>query len=196
MTPAQMFIQDSGIMYKIERNGSVIAELKGLQNFNKNLSRRYVGFMPGSDVQSGDWIISPANERFFVVDRITSFAFGEESELQAYFQTAVEKKSETESATNIFNIGNVTNSIVGTQSGFTMNINSPFQEAREQIDSSDSDDKEELHQIIDLLENALNNQTPVKKGLLSKFSAAMQRNSWITGTISSLLLKWLTSKTL
>lgn len=111
--------------------------------------------------------------------------------MRAFYQTTTEHNAKTETATTIFNIETATNSVIGTQSTITMNINNSIQEAREQIDSSNSNDKEELQQIISLLEMVINNQVPAQKGLLSKFSAVMERNSWITSTISSALLNWL-----
>ena len=72
-----------------------------------------------------------------------------------------------------------------------MNITSSIQEARERINSSDSDDKEDLKQIINLLEMVVNNQVPAQGGLLSKFSSVIQRNAWISSPISSIVLNWL-----
>lgn len=92
---------------------------------------------------------------------------------------------------NIFNIENATNSVIGTQSNVTLNINSEIQETRKQIDSSNSDDKAELYQIINLLEMLITEQVPAKKGLFSNFSSVIQRNSWITSPIMSIFLKWL-----
>ncbi len=191
MTPAQQFINSRGTMFKVERNGSSVSELKGLPNREKSTSRKYIGFMPDSDVQTGDWLINPSNERLFVCDVMTNFFYGEKDYLKAYYQTVAEHNAEIQKSTAVFNIGNATNSVIGMQSTVTMNINSSIQEAKDQIASSNSCDKEELQQIISLLEMVVNNQVPAQKGLLSKFSAVMQRNSWITGTISSILLNWL-----
>ena len=115
---------------------------------------------------------------------------GEKSHLKAYYKTMSEHNSEAK-ATNIFNIGNASNSVIGTQSVVTMNITSSIQEARERINSSDSDDKEDLKQIINLLEMVVNNQVPAQGGLLSKFSSVIQRNAWISSPISSIVLNWL-----
>lgn len=60
--------------------------------------------------------------------------------------------------------------------------------------SSDSPDKEDLQQLLSLLEMLVNDRIPAQKGMLSKFSAVMERNSWITGAISSTLLGWLMSQ--
>lgn len=95
-------------------------------------------------------------------------------------------------ANNVFHIQNATNSVIGTQANVVMNISTAIQETRKQIDSSNSDDKAELHQIINLLEMITNDQLPAQKGVLSKFSATIQKNSWITSPIMSILLNWLT----
>ncbi len=97
------------------------------------------------------------------------------------------------STSNIFNIENATNSVIGTQTTVTLNINNAIQEARTQVESCQSDDKAELHQIINLLEMITSEQVPVKKGLFSKFSGIIQRNSWIASPITSILLNWLTT---
>ena len=191
MTPAQQFINDRGIMFKVERDGSIVSELKGLPNHEKSTSRRYIGFIPDSDVRAGDWLVNPANERLYVSDSITDFFLQQKNQLKAYYQTVAEHNAKTEKASAIFNIGNATNSVIGMQSAVTMNINSSIQEAKEQIASSDSDDKDELQQIISLLEMVVNNQVPAQKGLLSKFTSVIQRNSWIASPISSILLNWL-----
>ena len=66
--------------------------------------------------------------------------------------------------------------------------------AKKEIEASNSPDKEDLDKIISLLEMIVNNQLSPQKGLFSKFSSVMERNSWITGTITSTLLGWLTSQ--
>ncbi|MCX4339963.1 MAG: hypothetical protein OSJ72_10000 [Lachnospiraceae bacterium] len=191
MTPAQQFINNRGIMFKVERNGCIVSELKGLPNHERSTSRKYIGFMPDSDVQSNDWLINPANERFYVADTVTDFFHQQKSQLKAYYQTVTEHNANPEKATAIFNIENATNSVIGTQSTVTMNINNSIQDAKDQISSSGSSDKEELQQIISLLEMVVNNQVPAQKGLLSKFASVIQRNSWIASPISSILLNWL-----
>lgn len=196
MTPAQQLISERGITFKVERNGTIILEVKGLPNHESATSRKYVGFMPGTDVKTGDWIINPANERFYVEDTMTSYFLKQESDLKAYYQTSAEYKSSASAATNIFNIGTANGSVIGSQSNFVMNYNDSIQTLKEQIESSDSEDKEDLQQIVALLEMIVNNQVPAQKGILSKFSAVMQRNSWITGSIASALLSWLTAQIL
>lgn len=191
MTQTEVFINDRGVVFKIERSGQIISESKGLLSLEENSSKKIIRFFHDSYVQSGDWVISPASERFYITDAITHYAFGMPSELRAYYQTTAEYNSKHETPSISFHIENATNSMIGTQSNFTMNINGSIQEAREQIQSSNSSDKEELQQIIDLLEQISKSQEPIKHGMLSRFSAVIQRNSWITSPIASIVLNML-----
>lgn len=93
-----------------------------------------------------------------------------------------------------FNIQNAYGSVIGSQSSVVMNYNAAIQNAKKEIEASNSPDKEDLDKIISLLEMIVNNQLSPQKGLFSKFSSVMERNSWITGTITSTLLGWLTSQ--
>lgn len=196
MSITEEFIEMNGIMFKVERNGSVIAELKGRQQIEDKTSRKYVGFFVGSDVKPGDWIMKPSGERLYILDTFTDSAFGEETELKAYFQTEVERNSKPEPQSTVFNIGTANNSVIGNQSHFTVNVTASLQEARNQIDSSNSNEKEELQKIIDLLENVVNNQVPMNPGMLARFSALMQRNSWIISPVASAVLNILTTQIL
>lgn len=193
MTPAQTFIKQRGINFHIERNGCIISDLKGLPNHEQSTSKAYIGFLPGSDVVVGDWLINPSNERFYVHDTITDYFMGTVSQLKAYYQTVSEYNS-TSAATNIFNIGTANGSVIGTQANVLLNYNDPLQNAKKLIASTDSPDKEDLQQIIALLEMVVNNHVIPQKGLFSKFSDVMERNSWITSAISSTLLGWLMSQ--
>ena len=94
---------------------------------------------------------------------------------------------------NIFHIENASNSVIGTQSHVTLHINDAVQQAGEQINSSNSNEKEELQKIIDILEKVVTNQLPAKKGLLSNSLNLIQKNSWIASPITSILLNWLTN---
>ncbi len=35
------------------------------------------------------------------------------------------------------------------------------------------------------------NELPVQQGIFSRFAEVIQRNSWVTGSITSVLLNWL-----
>jgi Mg2+ and Co2+ transporter CorA len=189
------FINRSGQKYQIERNNVTIAEIDGLPNHEQATGKAYIGFMPGSDVKSGDWVINPYNEHFYITDTITTTVQKSPHSLKAYYLTVAEyQRSLQANNAATFNIQNAYGSVIGTQAHVVMNYNDSINQVKDQVNSSDSPDKEELQQIISLLEMVVNNQVPVGKGLFSKFTDVMERNSWITGSVASALISWLTTQ--
>lgn len=195
MVNIKQLIRQQGIEFQIERNGQMLSRVYGLPNHESSTAKAYIGMPKDTDVSIGDWLINPENERFYVEDKVTDFAFGDVVQLKIFYQTESQYKQKSAHPNHLtFNIGTANNSVIGTQATVTMNINSSIQDAKNQITASNSNDKEELQRLISVLEMVVNNQVPAQKGLLSKFSAVMERNSWITGTISSILLNWLLSQ--
>lgn len=193
--PFFTLLQRTGQPYQVERNGTILATHDGLSNRTNGTLKDYVGFMPGTDVQPNDWLINQFGERFYVQDTKTTVFMKEPHEIQAFTLSKVEyEKLHNNNSKSTFHINNAYGSVIGNQSNFTMNYSSSINELRETINDSQSSDKEELSKIIDLLEMITNNQLPVSKGIFSKFSEVMQRNSWITNNIASILLNWMTTQ--
>jgi len=189
-----LFLERSGQPYQVERDGKIIFTADGLPNHETSTKRQYIGFAPGTDIKPYDWVINSFGERFFIEDTKTIFVQKEPHCLNAYYLTQVEYQKSLQQNSATFNIQNAYGSVIGTQTYVTLNYNDSIQKAKELIETSSSSDKDALNQIISLLEMIVNNQVPVTKGLFSKFSAVMERNSWITGSIMSALLSWLTSQ--
>lgn len=190
-----IFIDKQGVLYSVERGHKQIATHKGLINREQSTNRRYISFHVGTDIQIGDWLTNPSGDKYLVIDKETTSFSGQPHDLKCMIQSEAEaKQSNLTASTNIFNIGSANGSVIGTQANVTLNYNEAIQNAKDKIASVDSPDKEELQQIVSLLEMITNNQIQPHKGLLSKFSAVMERNSWITGSIASALLSWLTSQ--
>lgn len=195
MPNLEYFIQEHGLSYSVERNGALVhCSITGLPNTEKSTGKKYIGFMPGTDIQPNDVLTNPAGEIIYIADAQTQFLHREPYQLKAYYQTEYEKAYNAQSNSPVFNIGTTYGSVIGTQQSVTVNYKDSLRATKKQIEDSDSPDKEELQQIISLLEMIVNNQLPPKKGLLSKFSAVLERNSWLTGSIASALISWLTSQ--
>lgn len=195
MPNLEFFLQRNGISYSIERNGALIhRSLTGVPNTETSSGKKFIGFMPGTDIQQNDILTNPAGEVIYITDTQTQFIHQEQYQLKAYYQTKYEKAYNTQSNSPVFNIGTAYGSVIGTQQSVTVNYKDSLRATKKQIEDSDSPDKEELQQIISLLEMIVNNQLPPQKGLLSKFSAVLERNSWITSPIASVLINWLTSQ--
>ena len=194
-SPFQMLLKQQGQLYKIERNSQTISTLDGLPNHEKSTHKQYIGFTPGSDVMAGDCLINSVGERFYVKDTVTDFFMQKPNQLKAFYLTENEfKNQQSASASTVFNIENATGSVIGTQSVVNMNYQTTMQQLHEQVSACNSPDKEQLEKLISMLELITNDDVPAHKGILSKFSAVMERNSWITGSIASAVVSWLTTQ--
>lgn len=195
MNIAKKFIETRGIKFQIERNGQTISEALGLPNHEKSTSKAYIGMLKDADVDVGDWIINPENERFYIEDKVSDYAFGEFQQFKLFYLTETEysQKSSLQNHTT-FNIGTAYGSIIGTQSSANMNYQHSIQQLQRHIAESESSDKEQLEKILSTLQLIVDGDLPAQKGILSKFSDVMERNSWITGAVASTLLSWLTTQ--
>ena len=179
------------VKMRIERNGEIVATLQGLPNHEKATRRAYIGFEPGSDIQIGDVVINPANERFHIIDVRNSFVRA--IQIKAYSLSETEyTQSREKHETAVYNIGNAYGSVIGNSSNATINYQMGFQEMRERAAFENTPDREQVEKLISLVEMMVNGEVPAQKGLLSRFSETMEKHSWLTSSISSLLLSWLT----
>lgn len=103
------------VKMRIERNGEIVATLQGLPNHEKATRRAYIGFEPGSDIQIGDVVINPANERFHIIDVRNSFVRA--IQIKAYSLSETEyTQSREKHETAVYNIGNAYGSVIGNSS--------------------------------------------------------------------------------
>lgn len=183
------FLNRHGIMYKVERDGKIIGDVHGLPNSDDS-NKEYIGLMPNTDVQIGDWLTSPDNERFYIKKMKTEYAFSKPHFIVAYYvmESDYQKQKQSHQST-IFNIGEVNNSVVGTQQNATVNNGYSIDDLNRLIEQHDSLDKELLKEMVSLLENAVSDKKPIHKGFLAKFAGVLQRNEWITAPIATFILE-------
>lgn len=93
----------------------------------------------------------------------------------------------------VFNIhGNVSQSIVGTQTRAELTNNMDFGGVRERIELEGGEDKEELSNALDHVERLVERGEYLNRGELSRFSRVMEDHSWFTGAVMSALLGFAT----
>lgn len=192
-TVFETFLNQSGQKFQIERNNTIIATYDGLTNTSSR-GEKYIGFRPTSDIQQGDWLINGVGERFYARDKKTDFIAGEPNQLKIYYDTEAQyKNKQNQASPTVYNIGTANSSVFGNYNNVSISYNESLSNLKNEVLNSGSPDKEELQEIITLLEMIVNNKVPASKGIFSKFSEVMERNSWITGSIMSTILGWLTS---
>lgn len=191
MSNYKMLLDVHGINFGVERNGKCVNSEIGILNHEKSTHRAYIGFMPGTDIQVGDLLFNNAGDRFFVIEKQTKYFGGNPDKLCAYTITEAEQQQNLrlQNQQTIFNIGDVHDSIVGTQQNATITNGYSIEDLTNLIQNHDSDDKELLKELILTLKNVVLNKEPVKKGLLSKFADVMSRNEWITAPVMTFLFE-------
>lgn len=186
------FFQSHGIQMEIERNGEVIADTIGLPNYEKATGRAYIGFRPGTDVASGDVVINPSGDRFYIVDTESSYFQKQLQQIKTYSISEREYLSQKQqSPSTVFNIGTAYGSVIGTANTATINYQSNIEELRKLVSDDTSPDREQMERLLDLLQMVVDNQVPAQKGLFAKFSAVMEKHSWLSSAVASTLLSWL-----
>ena len=103
------------------------------------------------------------------------------------------KESSQQQQQTIINVGEAHHSILGSQQNATINGCSA-EDLAKLIDQHDSCDKELLKEMLSMLNDAISNKEPVKKGFLSKFAGVLQRNEWITAPVATFFLEYFLSQ--
>ncbi len=178
--------KDMMIDFQIIRNSNVLSTVKGLMNTETSTKKKYVGFFPEVDVQSGDILYNiSANIQYFVVDVDISTWMGNVSERKAFYQT--QPPAEQSPSSTVFNINNPSNSIIGNQQQAILN-NSSFNidDLKQLIELYGNNDKKQLYELSSQLEKLLLEDT-FHKGNLSKFSDLISKHSWLPLAIAQII---------
>lgn len=186
-------IRQHGVDFKLSREGAPDRMETGIKTREESSGRRFIGFIPGTDVKAGDTLLGPSGETYYVIETDIQYARNKVIQVKAFIQNEQERNSTNQPSAAVFNIQNAYGSVIGTNNQATINYNSAVSELKERVASDTSEDKEQLEKIVSLLEMVVNDQVPPSKGLFSKFSEVMERHSWISGSVAGAILSWLTS---
>ena len=95
--------------------------------------------------------------------------------------------------TNIFN-GSISNSAIGNTGTVTVNNGISFEDAHNIIQSQNisTEDKLEIEKVITYIETLVENDSPLQKGFLSKFSDILSKHHWLPELVIKLIFQYLT----
>ncbi len=189
------FLQFEGIDYTIERGSSPSRVEIGLADKTED-GRGFIAFMPETDIKVGDVLVDPSEQKFHVIETQIHFFQKHPYELRAYYEYDRSQLSGKQASITTYNIQNAYASIIGNSNGATIHYNSVIDDLKDRVAVDTSADKSDMEKIVSLLEMITNNQMVPQKGLLSKFSAVMERHSWLTSAFSNAIMSWLTSQIL
>jgi len=103
-------------------------------------------------------------------------------------------KTSTQPAMQSFHVKNNYGAVginTGTNINNTFNLGDLDRLISENTEAG-SPDREELNELRQTLQSITENEIPISKGYLSRFSAAIQKHAWIAGPVASILLRFLT----
>lgn len=88
----------------------------------------------------------------------------------------------------------VTGSAIGNSGSITVTNGMSFQDAYDFIQSQDisAEDKSAIKSIVTYIETLAENDIPLKKGFLSKFSDTLSKHHWVPELIAKLIFSYLT----
>lgn len=183
--PIEDMIKHAGIKYSVERKGKIISSAIGMK-----AKEHAINFLPDADIQVNDILKNPNGDAYFVVDVEMEYLLNDKKCLCVRYAKNSGQEKTQKNVT--YNIGSVNNSVFGNEN--TVYFDLSIAELRKEVDEKGEEDKEKLSEIVDLLEKILNGQEKPEKGLLSRFSAVMERHSWISNSVAGTILSWLMTK--
>ena len=103
--------------------------------------------------------------------------------------------SENNNKTNNITIQNLYGTaVIGDKNNTTITLNPSIKELKGLIDTKPDEDKEVLNRLLVLLEVIVENNQPIQKGTLAKYSDILAKHSDIIIAIGSFITKWLSQK--
>ena len=177
------------LTYEIIRNNDSIDIIKAY----KNPSAKYFMVYPDTELLEVD-VLNESNTgiKFYITSIDSSSLRGHVYGKKAKYITSAEYNAEVQKNNNspIYNFGNVSNSIIGSQTNASINIGMDVEQFRALINQKGEDDKEILHELADALQEITKSET-VKKGSLQKFGDVIAKHSWVIDSVAKIIMRLL-----
>ncbi len=180
--------------FSVERNNSILSTTKGF--FCGKDYPNTIQLGSSADVIETDWLIHNSTNRKYFIKKIRPISKSNQTLgwMAEYLSEAEYEKSISEKDKSTFSIGAIYGSaIVGNYNNATINNGYNLSEIRSLISSKPPEDQEELNKLIDRIEIITEDNQPVSKGTLAKFSDLLAKHSDIAISLGSSLMNWLTT---
>ena len=181
--------------FTVERNNSIVSTTKGF--FCGKEYPNTIQLVSDADVNDNDWLIHCLTNKKYFVKSVKPISQSNQvlAWMAEYLSEPEYKKSISQKDSSTFSIGTIYGSaIVGNYNNATINNGYNLNEIRSLISSKPIEDQEELNKLIDRIEIITEDNQPVSKGTLAKFSDLLARHSDIAIALGSSLMNWLTNR--
>ncbi|WP_346879331.1 hypothetical protein [Clostridium sp. UBA7791] len=195
MSLTDKMLKMHGDDFSIERNNSTTSTTKGF--FCGNDYPNTIQLASTSEIVENDWLIHKATNRRYFVKNVKPLTSANQTLgwMAEYLSESEYKKSISDNNKSTFSIGAIYGSaIVGNYNTATINNGYNLSEIRSLISSKPIEDQIKLNKLIDRIEIITEDNQPVSKGTLAKFSDLLSKHSDIAIAIGSSVMSWLTSQ--
>jgi hypothetical protein len=186
----ESFLSSYGEDFRVEREGQVISTVEGVRHKEK----KNIDFRPNTDVRPGDWLLSKADKRYYVLDTDTQPGFNRETfSLVASYQTETQHAQAADRTppqpSQEFTFYGPAYGMFGSQQDFT--FDQVIHDLDRKIEELGGEDKEELRQMAEEVKRVLESQDSISRSKFSKWSELASKHlPWITGPLGSLLVNY------
>lgn len=186
------FARARGLTFKLERDGIIIKDnIKGI--FCGSKFPNTIQILGNYGVKDGDWLIElRSNKRCFVEDLRPI----NNDDFMAKYKTELEMKHIDNLSKSIYINQNNSQAVIGNNSNLTINHGMSFEEIRHYLSEQQITkiDKEELEQLIATVEDIVNNNKTISKGMFNKFLKFTDKYSSLITIIMQPLLNYIFCK--
>ncbi|MDC4242592.1 hypothetical protein NE398_20935 [Clostridium tertium] len=194
MSLTDRMLQTRGDDFFVERNDSVISNTKGF--FCGKDYPNTIQLASNSNIIENDWLIHKITNRRYFIKNVTPLTSSNQTLgwMAEYMSESEYKEFKSQKDKSTFSIGAIYGSaIVGNYNNATINNGYNLSEIRSLISSKPIEDQAELNKLIDRLEIITEDNQPVSKGTLAKFSDLLAKHSDIAIAVGTSLIRWLAS---
>lgn len=182
--------------FQLERNKSIICEnVNGF--FCSNDYPNSIQVLDDVSVvpNEEDWIIHNDTQKRYFIDNVKPLPLGS---FILHYQTEYEYNQIQNAQNASINIGTIHGpAIVGNQKNAIINIECDFDKIKDSLlkdETINNNDKKEVELLIDRLKTITEENQPISKGVLGRFSDLLAKHSNIVVAIAGPLISWLTGK--
>lgn len=152
--------------------------------------------MPHQDVQEEDWIVQKSSNKKFYIDNIKPIMDGSVNlGFKLYYLSESKYNRQQQEKLPSISIGTIHGgAIIGNQQTATINNGYNLDEIRKLIAKAPVEDQEELNKLVNVVQTVTENELPLNKGFLSKFSDVLAKHQEIAVFIGNSILGFLTQK--
>lgn len=181
--------------FSVERQNIIVSKTKGF--FCSNEYPNCIQLKSTASVKEGDWLIHDITSNRYFVKKINPLSSSNTIHgWMANYLTENEylaKQNQKDQPT--YSVGIINGSaIIGNQQNATINNGYNLSEIKSLISSKPIEDQELLNKLIERVEIITEDNQPVSKGTLAKFSDVLSKHSDIAIALGNSIINWLMGK--